>query len=84
MTGEQVEATTTLTTTGLTLWLGSDDETGKTSLAGKDFYPNVLERLRQIRNLNDHPFRFLSEEWLFCGGSDAGCEWVWEAGYLPC
>lgn len=43
---------------GLTLWLGSDDETGKTSLSGKDLYPNVLEQLRHIRNLKDHPYEF--------------------------
>lgn len=43
---------------GLTLWLGSDDEMGKTSLSGKDLYPNVLDQLRQIRNLKGHPYEF--------------------------
>ena len=47
-----------MTTTGLTLWLGSDDEMGKTSLSGKDLYPNVLDQLRQIRNLKGHPYEF--------------------------
>lgn len=41
-----------------TLWLGSDDVTGMTSLGGVDLYPGVLDRLREIRNLRNHPFAF--------------------------
>lgn len=43
---------------GLTLWLGTDDENAMTSLYGEDLYPNVLEHLRGIRNLRNHPFEF--------------------------
>ena len=43
---------------GLTIWAGSDDEDGMTSLSGVDLYPDVLERLRTIRNLHDHPYSF--------------------------
>ncbi|HYP25091.1 MAG TPA: GNAT family N-acetyltransferase [Blastocatellia bacterium] len=43
---------------GLTLWLGTDDENGMTSLYGKDLYPNVLEHLAGIRNVRNHPFEF--------------------------
>ena len=43
---------------GVTLWLGSDDEAGMTSLGGVDLYPNVLEKLKAIRNLKRHPFEF--------------------------
>jgi len=43
---------------GLTLWLGTDDENGMTSLYGKDLYPNVLEHLGEIRNVRNHPFEF--------------------------
>jgi len=43
---------------GVTLWLGSDDESGMTSLGGVDLYPNVLEKLPGIRNLKRHPFEF--------------------------
>jgi len=43
---------------GLTLWLGSDDEDGMTSLAGVDLYPNPLEHLARIKNLRGHPFEF--------------------------
>ena len=43
---------------GLTLWLGTDDESGMTSLSGVDLYPNVLEHLANIRNLRGHPYGF--------------------------
>lgn len=43
---------------GLTLWLGSDDEDGMTSLAGIDLYPNPLEHLAKIKNLRNHPYEF--------------------------
>lgn len=43
---------------GLTLFLGTDDEDGMTSLAGTDLYPNVLEHLANIRNLRGHPYEF--------------------------
>ena len=43
---------------GLTLWLGSDDESGMTTLSGVDLYPNVLEHLANIENLRGHPYEF--------------------------
>ena len=43
---------------GLTLWLGTDDETGQTSLYGADLYPDPLLHLQAIRNLGGHPFTF--------------------------
>jgi aminoglycoside 6'-N-acetyltransferase I len=43
---------------GLTLWLGSDDVDGMTSLAGVDLFPHVLDYLARIRNLWRHPFEF--------------------------
>ncbi len=46
---------------GLTIWLGSDDETGMTTLSGVDLYPNVLEHLASIRNLRGHPYGFYSK-----------------------
>jgi aminoglycoside 6'-N-acetyltransferase I len=42
----------------LTLWVGTDDEDGQTSLAGADLYPDALGRLAAIRNLRGHPFEF--------------------------
>lgn len=43
---------------GLTLWLGTDDEDGMTSLAGVNLYPNVFEHIMKIKNLRSHPFEF--------------------------
>jgi aminoglycoside 6'-N-acetyltransferase I len=42
----------------LTLWLGSDDEAGMTTLSGIDLYPNVVEHLARIQNLRGHPYSF--------------------------
>jgi aminoglycoside 6'-N-acetyltransferase I len=42
----------------LTLWLGTDDEDGMTTLSGVNLYPNVLEHLAKIKNLRGHPYQF--------------------------
>lgn len=47
---------------GLTVWLGTDDETDRTSLGGVDLYPDVLGHLARIRNLRDHPFEFYRKQ----------------------
>ena len=41
-----------------TLWVGTDDENNGTTLGGVSLYPGVLDRLREIRNLRNHPFTF--------------------------
>jgi len=43
---------------GLTITLGSDDEDNMTSLSGVDLYENLWEKIRDIRNLKNHPFEF--------------------------
>lgn len=43
---------------GVTIWLGSDDETNNTSLGGVDLYPDVWAHVQRIRNLRRHPFTF--------------------------
>ena len=43
---------------GLTIWLGSDDEDGMTSLAGADLYPDPLAHLSRIENYRGHPYEF--------------------------
>jgi aminoglycoside 6'-N-acetyltransferase I len=43
---------------GITLWLGADDEDGRTSLFGVDLYPDPLTHLARLRNLRGHPFEF--------------------------
>lgn len=42
----------------LTITLGSDDEDEMTSLANVDLYENLWEKIRDIRNLKQHPFAF--------------------------
>ncbi len=43
---------------GMTLWLGTDDEEGKTSLSGVNLYPDVLNHIATIHNLRRHPYEF--------------------------
>jgi aminoglycoside 6'-N-acetyltransferase I len=43
---------------GLTITLGSDDEDSMTSLANVNLYENLWEKIRDIRNLKQHPFEF--------------------------
>lgn len=43
---------------GHTVRLGTDDEDCRTSLGGVDLYPDILDRLRSITNLRNHPFEF--------------------------
>jgi aminoglycoside 6'-N-acetyltransferase I len=39
-----------------TLWLGTDDVTGQTSLGGVDLFPGLLTHLAALRDLAGHPF----------------------------
>ena len=41
-----------------TLFLGSDDEDGMTSLAGIDLYPDIPGSIANIKNLKGHPYSF--------------------------
>jgi aminoglycoside 6'-N-acetyltransferase I len=43
---------------GLTIMLGSDDESGQTTISGLDLYPNVCAHIAGIRNLRRHPYEF--------------------------
>ena len=43
---------------GCVLYLGTDDETGRTSLWGVDLFPGVLSKLLQLCDVDGHPFRF--------------------------
>lgn len=53
---------------GITLFLGSDDENGMTSVANIDLYPNPLRKLLEIKNIKNHPFEF----YIKCGFSIVG------------
>lgn len=41
-----------------TIWLGTDDEDGRTSLGDCDLYPNVLQKAKDIQDKGGHPFKF--------------------------
>ncbi len=41
-----------------TLWLGTDDESGMTTLSNVDLYPNVPAHLANVKNLRGHPYEF--------------------------
>jgi len=43
---------------GLTITLGTDDEDSMTSLSNVDLYENLWDRVKNIRNLKNHPFEF--------------------------
>jgi aminoglycoside 6'-N-acetyltransferase I len=43
---------------GVTIYLGSDDEFGTTSLFGEDLYDNIYEKIENIKNTGGHPFEF--------------------------
>ena len=51
-----------------TLYLGADDEDGRTSLSDTDLYPDPLEHLANIRNPGRHPYAFYGA----CGFSVVG------------
>jgi aminoglycoside 6'-N-acetyltransferase I len=42
----------------LTLWAGSDDEDGRTSLSGVDLYDDLPGRITGVRSLGGHPYQF--------------------------
>ncbi len=42
----------------LTLWAGSDDENGETSLSGVDLYADTPAALGNVQNLKKHPYGF--------------------------
>jgi aminoglycoside 6'-N-acetyltransferase I len=41
-----------------TIFLGTDDEDCRTSLGGRDLYPDVLQHIKTITNLQRHPYEF--------------------------
>ncbi len=43
---------------GLTITLGSDDEDNMTSLSNVDLFEDLWGKVRNIRNLKQHPFEF--------------------------
>ena len=42
----------------LTIYLGSDDESNSTTLADTNLFEDTYEKIKQIRNLSNHPYEF--------------------------
>ncbi|MFH5834965.1 GNAT family N-acetyltransferase [Proteiniclasticum sp. C24MP] len=42
----------------VTLYLGTDDETGATSLSNTDLFQDPFRKIAEIRNLKGHPYEF--------------------------
>lgn len=42
----------------LTIMLGTDDENNRTSLSNVDLYRDTWKKIKEIRNLNRHPYEF--------------------------
>lgn len=42
----------------ITLWVGTDDDLGQTSLSGVDLYPNIAEKIASIQNRQRHSYEF--------------------------
>lgn len=53
---------------GTMIWLGTDDENGRTSLGGIDLYPDPLQHLARIQNIGDHPFEFYRKQGFVLAG----------------
>ncbi len=45
-----------------TLWLGTDDEDNRTTLADTNLYPNPLDHLNHIQNPGRHPYEFYQKQ----------------------
>lgn len=43
---------------GVTIYLGTDDEFGQTSLGNVDLYQDTYAKIENITNLDSHPYEF--------------------------
>ncbi len=44
------------------IYLGTDDEDGKTSLSEGDLFEDTYEKIKNIRNLDRHPYAFMKNK----------------------
>lgn len=42
----------------LTIYLGSDDENNSTTLSNTNLFQDTFQKIRNIKNMNEHPFEF--------------------------
>ena len=62
---------------GHTIRLGTDDENCRTSVGGIDLYPGVLDKVRAIENLRQHPFEFCRKLGFEVVGIIPRRKWIW-------
>lgn len=43
---------------GIVMYLGTDDEFGKTTLSGTDLFDDPFKKIQNIKNLGKHPYEF--------------------------
>lgn len=43
---------------GITVYLGTDDEFGRTSLSGTHLYEDMYDKIKNIRNIGKHLYEF--------------------------
>lgn len=46
----------------ITLYLGTDDEFGQTTLSGTDLFEDTFHKIETIQNLNGHPYEFYQKQ----------------------
>ncbi|MBC8579204.1 GNAT family N-acetyltransferase [Lachnospiraceae bacterium NSJ-12] len=47
---------------GIIIYLGTDDEDGRTSLSEGDLFEDTYEKIKNIRNLDRHPYAFYEKQ----------------------
>ena len=53
---------------GLTILLGTDDETNRTSLGGAEVYPDIWRAIARLENHQRHPFEFYQKQGFVVAG----------------
>lgn len=53
---------------GIVMYLGTDDENGRSSLSNCDLYDNLYDRIKNVKNIQNHPFEFYKK----CGYTVVG------------
>ena len=43
---------------GITIYLGTDDESSQTSLSDTDLFEDTFRKIEEVRNINRHPYEF--------------------------
>ncbi len=65
-----------------TLYVGTDDLLNKTTLGGIDLYPNPLEHLARIQDIDRPPVPLLRTLWICARGHPARRQWLRQTGLV--